>query len=388
MTPARRVALLALLLAVSAHCGKKGDPQPPMPRGARAVSDLAVEQEGAEAVLTFSFPDRLSTGERLTDLETIEVHRAVAPSPAITTPPKLPEGGTAPSGDATSASAGRRAASSVRVAEEAFYGESQRIARLRLPDLSRRTEGASIIYRDLLLPLLSAPRAGEPPSTAYAVVSVRRNGERSPLSNIALLAPGVPPGPPVLHRVTPEEGRICLEWSAPEKDILGGAAKVGGYRVYRRALEEPDYGAPLHPEVLSGTTYVDAAAPYGGTYVYTIRAALAEKPRVQGPPAEEVGLSYRDVFAPPAPARLDALPEEKRIRLIWDPVIAADLAGYIVFRAQEGAAPARLTAQPIPETFFADSTAVSGTRYRYTVRALDTAGNMSPPSQEAGAEAL
>jgi hypothetical protein len=68
-----------LLAAVCAGCGKKGDPQPPLPRGPNAISDLSVEQEGDDAVLTFTFPDRLLTGAPLTDLEAIEVFR-VGPS--------------------------------------------------------------------------------------------------------------------------------------------------------------------------------------------------------------------------------------------------------------------------------------------------------------------
>ena len=64
---------LSVLGVLAAGCGKKGDPQAPLPRGARAVSDLAAEQEGGEAILTFSYPDRLLTGEPLTDLEKIEI---------------------------------------------------------------------------------------------------------------------------------------------------------------------------------------------------------------------------------------------------------------------------------------------------------------------------
>src|SRR6266545_3949053 len=50
--------LVAACLTLAAGCGKKGDPQAPLPRGPRAVSDLSVEQEGGEAVLTFSYPAR------------------------------------------------------------------------------------------------------------------------------------------------------------------------------------------------------------------------------------------------------------------------------------------------------------------------------------------
>src|SRR5713226_2109832 len=80
------VFVLSLLIALAAGCGKKGDPQAPLPRGPRAVSDLSVEQEGGEAVLTFSYPDRLLTGQPLTDLESIEIYRVINPSPALTSP--------------------------------------------------------------------------------------------------------------------------------------------------------------------------------------------------------------------------------------------------------------------------------------------------------------
>ena len=40
----------------------------------------------------------------------------------------------------------------------------------------------------------------------------------------------------MLQPVIAEEGRLCLEWEAPETDVLGEPAAIGGYRVYRRAL--------------------------------------------------------------------------------------------------------------------------------------------------------
>jgi len=377
-----RTALL-LLLTLASACGKKGDPQPPLHRGPRAVSDLAVEQEGGEAVLTFSFPDRLVTGQPLTDLEAIEIYRSVGPSPAVTAPRQVaPSGGTA--GDRAPGAAARSAAQSLRLAEEAFYDESQRIAQLSHPLFSQHTQGAAIRYEDPLLELLA--KAGTPAPLAYAVVSARRNGERSPLSNIALLSPEVPPAAPVILRVIPEEGRICLEWLAPEKDLLGRPVAVGGYRVYRRSLPEESYGAPLNAEPISGTSFVDATAPYGATYVYTLRATLPKKPRVEGLPAEEVGVEYLDIFAPAAPARLDVLSEGNVARLFWDPVAAPDLAGYVLFRAEGDAAPARLTEKPVTDTFFTDRGLLPARRYRYTVRAVDAAGNLSSPSPEAVAQ--
>ena len=384
-----RVLAAAALLGALA-CGKKGDPQPPLPRGPNAVADLAIEQEGGDAVLSFSFPDRLLTGGPLTDLEAIEVYRVIKPSPALTAPrPAGRAAASAPSGGATGelrglGAAARREATNVRLAEEAFYRDSQRIAALSLPAIAESTSGATVVYRDPLTPLLDRQKSAEP--LAYAVVSVRRNGERSPLSNIVAFTPDVAPDAPEFLPPILEEGRVCLEWLPPENDVLGRPVSVGGYHVYRRPLSQEAYDAPLTSQPVVGTAFVDAAVPYGVPLAYTVRATLEKNARVEGLPAEELPVLLRDVFPPPAPSRVDALSEARLVRLLWDPVDAPDLAGYHVDRADGSAPPARLTKELLAEPFFTDRTVLPGRRYRYTVRSVDRAGNESPPSPETPAE--
>jgi hypothetical protein len=382
--------LLLIFLAVS--CGKKGDPQPPLPRGPHAVSDLAVEQEGDDAVLTFTFPDRLMTGAPLTDLSSIEVYRVIKPSAALTEPRR--GGGAGPTSGVPSAGGvgvihlpgegARREATNERLAEQAFYREARRAATLSLSAIAELTRGASVVYRDPLSALW-AHGAGMDP-IAYAVISVRRNGEKSPVSNIVAMTPAVAPGAPTLTGAVPEEGRLCLEWLPPETDVLGHPAAIAGYRVYRRSLSEDEYGRPLNVEPVKGTSFVDASAPYGVPLVYTVRAVLEGNPKVEGLPAEELPVLFTDVYPPPAPTRLDALSEGNLVRLLWDPVDAPDLAGYLVFRSQDGGAPERLTKEPLADPFYTDETARQGARYRYTVRAIDRNGNQSAPSPEASAE--
>jgi hypothetical protein len=383
------LATLAGSLTLAAGCGKKGDPQAPLPRGPRAVSDLSVEQEGGEAVLTFSYPDRLLTGQALTDMESIEIYRVINPSPALTSPrPAAAASGPKTSGpktDEAPGSAARKTAAAVRLAEQAFLRDAQRVFLLPVAALAQHTRGATVVYRDGLGPLLKNGKL--PSALAYAVISVRRNGQKSPLSNIVVLAPDVPPGLPVILAVTPEEGRVCLEWLAPAADMLGRPVEVGGYFVYRRLLPEEEYEAALNSKPSTGTAYVDAGAPYG-QLVYTVRAILPNKPKVEGAPADEAAVDYRDVFPPPPPARLDALPEAGLVRLVWDPVTVPDLAGYIVFRAEDDGQPERLNTEPLKESFTTDTSARLGHRYRYTVRAVDKAGNISAPSTEAIAEPL
>jgi hypothetical protein len=382
----RLLASLAIgLMALS--CGKKGDPQPPLPRGPNAVKDLAVEQEGDDAVLTFSFPDRLQTGAPLTDLEAIEVYRIVDPPPGITAPPRA----GAPSGGGVSGSElrilgleERRAATNVRLAEEAFYGASERVAALSLPAIDAATRGASVVYRDPLTGLFLQEDGPNP--LAYAVISVRKGGERSPLSNIVTLTPGVAPQAPEFLPAILDEGRVCLEWAPPGQNVLFQPVEIGGYRVYRRPLSEDAYGEPLNAAPIEGTSYIDRTAPYGVPLAYTVRATLKENAKVEGLPAEELVVVPRDTYPPPAPARLDALSEPSLVRLLWDPVDAPDLAGYVVDRAEGTGAPVRLTPAPVVDPFFNDTRVRVGVRYRYTVRSVDRAGNESSPSPEVVAE--
>ena len=383
---AGRALLVAAVLCVFA-CGKKGDPQPPLPRGPNAVKDLAVEQEGDDAVLTFSFPDRLMTGAPLTDLASIEVYRVVDAPPGLTAPPSAaPQGAPGVSGSELRILGlqERRAATNVRLAEETFYDQSERVASLSLPAIADATQGASIVYRDPLTGLFLQENGPHP--IAYAVVSLRTGGQRSPLSNIVSLEPGIAPQAPELIPAILDEGQVCLEWIPPRQNVLFQPVEIGGYRVYRRPLSEDAYASPLNAKPIEGTSYVDRTAPYGVPLAYTVRATLAKNPKVEGLPAEELVVVPRDTYAPPAPTRLDALSEPGLVRLLWDPVDAPDLAGYLVDRAEGNAPPIRLTPSPATDSFFNDSRVRVGVRYRYTVRSVDRAGNESSPSPPVVAE--
>ena len=381
-----RLALAAALVLVSS-CGKKGDPQPPLPRGPNAVKDLAIEQEGDDAVLTFSFPDRLMTGAPLTDLASIEVYRVVNAPPGMTAPPSAaPSGSGGVSGSELRilGMQERRAATNVRLAEEAFYDQAQRVATLSLPAIAEATHGASLVYRDPLTGLFLQEDGPHP--LAYAVVSLRSGGQRSPLSNIVLLEPGIAPQAPELLPAILDEGQVCLEWIPPGQNVLFQPVEIGGYRVYRRPLSADEYDTPLNAKPIEGTSFIDRTAPYGVPLAYTVRATLQKNPKVEGLPADELVVVPRDTYAPPAPRRLDALSEPGIVRLLWDPVDAPDLAGYLVDRAEGKAPPVRLTAAPVTDPFFNDTRVRVGVRYVYTVRSVDRAGNESSPSPSVVAE--
>jgi hypothetical protein len=88
-----------------------------------------------------------------------------------------------------------------------------------------------------------------------------------------------------------------------------------------------------------------------------------------------------DTFAPAAPGGLEAIASEGTIGLIWDPNGESDLAGYIVLRGADPAGPMQpVSPGPFTVTRFNDSVP-PGSRFFYAVQAVDSAGNVSPPSE-------
>ncbi len=374
----RRAGVLLFALAAAA-CGKKGDPLPPLPTRPARTRDLAVEQQGESAELSFAFPSTRVDGAPLRDLVEIDVYRMESPSPALTAETVT----TGARSDRAPISGERRKAEAERRREEQIVAASRRVATIPSDLFSAATRGSRMVWRDDLRPFLSLPH---PPPLAWAVVTVRRNGERSEVSNIATLTPAVPPLAPEDLLADAEPDRICLEWRAPEKDLSGAAVEIAGYRVYRRLLSDPDYGAPLTADPVASADFADTSAAYGSTYVYTVTAIAKDRAKAEGPPAIQFGVEYRDVFPPPAVERVDALPEETRVRLSWTAVEAADLAEYRIFRSEGDAAPVLLGKTPADRTEFDDETVSPGRTYRYTVRPVDKSGNVGMASPEAVAK--
>jgi hypothetical protein len=378
---AERLALSLLLGGVlGVGCGKKGNPQPPLAAIPERTTDLSVEQEGTNAMLRFRYPERLVNGERLTDLAQIDVYRVDQPPAALLQ--EVRPRAAASSADHAPLASERQRSLALRAHEQGFFAQAHRIARLSSARLAELSRGAEIVYSGSI----GAPGARWPKSIGFAVVSRRKRGERSELSNVAVLDPLVPPGPPELLPLEVSEGQVCVSWRPPAVNLEGGAVDVGGYFVYRRDLAEPDYGEPLNSAPVEVPLYRDTTVVAGAAYVYVVRATVKSHPKIAGAPSEEDGVVYRDVYPPPPVARLDALPEARVIHLIWQPVAAPDLAGYLIDRSVDGAKRDRLNTRPVEEPFYDDRDVAAGHRYRYWVRSVDRTGNQSADSPVAEAE--
>ena len=232
-------------------------------------------------------------------------------------------------------------------------------------------------------PAAGAPAAAKPqpppppkfPARVYAVRGVTKSGRFGPPSTRieVLLIPVPSPPTAVASRVT--ESAVVIEWKPPTEPPLPLS-----YNVY----EAGDPMQPINTAPIAAVAFEHTAAKFGEEHCYRMRGitvAGATAVLTEGAMSEETCVTPRDVFAPAAPKRLDAVPTPGQISLIWEANTEKDLAGYIVLRgdAPDGTLQP-LTPEPIRDTSYRDTTVKPGVRYIYAVVAVDTA---TPPNTSA-----
>jgi hypothetical protein len=127
--------------------------------------------------------------------------------------------------------------------------------------------------------------------------------------------------------------------------------------------------AALNLSPLSETSINDTLDA-GRARCYTVRA---QRGMLMSAASAPLCVTPVDTFPPTPPAGLAAIPSEGGISLIWEPNAELDLGGYLVLRRGPGDATLRqLTSRPIAEARYRDTEVTPGTRYSYSIVAVDT----------------
>jgi hypothetical protein len=359
---------LTFVLLVIAGCGAPGEPVPPTPPVAVAISDLSARQAGDGVQLTFAMPGRSITGDRLLSTPAVEVLRGTAKPDGSPDLKSLRVVDTIPGA----------------LAEKYFVGDKLQFTDPLTPEETRAQEGKLAIYA--VRTRLSAKRA----SANSNIVSLRIF--QAPARVVSVEA-----------RVT--EPAIELSWAAVNRTSAGDPLTVPvSYNIYRAELDAASTNL-ANPDVsqlnLNGKlqllasppeqSYSDRSFEFDKTYAYIVRSVIDRN----GGPLESSDsmpaiVTPRDTFPPAAPQAISAavLSGEKDnplvVDLSWSINVEPDFAGYRVYRSEQPDTKGQLlTTELLPTPAYRDTSVQPAHRYWYVVTAVDRAGNESAPSPPA-----
>jgi predicted small lipoprotein YifL len=361
-----RIALaLALLLPLSlAACGKRGPPVAPERKLPAAVQDLQGAVEAGAIRLNWTLPKIRVDRSAVKEIRRTEVYRRLEEGTAEepVRPAVLVFGGLF--GPAPGVPGFERVAD-ITVAEP---GQAQ-------------VQGNQVTYTD-------AQGLTFGRRYTYVVVALDEQGRPSPPSNRVVVSLAAAPGAPPRVEAQPGDAQVRLTWDAPATLADGSPAPEGlVYDVFRATAPGTPSGRPLNLEPMTSRQYVDLAVQNDVTYHYAVRARLEPGGPQSGPSAVATA-TPEDATPPAQPRGLVAVLAGSTIRLAWQAVPDADLAGYLVYRSTTGGrGHVRLTTAPQGATTYVDTDVRPGQTYFYVVTAVDRAkrANESVPSQEVSA---
>ena len=240
-------------------------------------------------------------------------------------------------------------------------------------------------------PLPPSLTQGPPQLLAYRVEFFSRTNRSAGPSNEALTASGQAPAPVENLQAQGSRQGILLQWSPTpgevvlERENLAPTKPKTPSIVWLQTNDSKDNkGRTLDTTALPDTPY---------RYLAQRRSALqldGHSIRLRSDLSTPVSFTLSTIYPPPPPTGLLAAgytsgtPSTYAVDLVWQPVDDANLitplAGYNLYRQEfSGNTRTRLNSSPLPQPAFHDVTAHPAASYRYSVTAVDTHGNESPP---------
>jgi len=341
VTSARAGTVLALVVVLGAACGKKGPPLPPLRLPPPVVADLMARRTPARVEVRLRVPTAVAG--TTVSAERVEIYRRLAgPDDPVPQPAALVEP------DALWRTV------TVQPADAAAAGDA--------------TTAAPGVW----VTVLDEDPAGDASRRQYVAVAVAGRSRRGGLSSLVQVPTGPDIQPPRDVGLAYDEQLITLTWTpADEGQQFEVLAATADGQPGSLLTTDPVDGAPWSQRVEMGreTCFVVRAVQVNG-------GVVLESPLV-GPACE----TPVDRFPPAPPANLVAAATAGAVSLVWSPVAAADLGGYLVLRGDGPSGTLQpLMAAPIAETTWRDATVTLGTAYTYAVVAVDRA---TPPNMSA-----
>ena len=193
--------------------------------------------------------------------------------------------------------------------------------------------------------------------------------------------------PPANLRAEVTREQIQLKWDAPAANIDGSSPPAfEGYNIYRQDGGEEEWR--LNSTLLLQNSYEDKSFSFGSSYSYFVRTVFpSEESMNESGDSIPIPVDAEDIYPPGAPQGLIAIPGSNQISVSWDSNTEGDLAGYRIWRRENGEPEFKLmNFLLLQRNSFEDKKVVKGLFYEYTVTAVDSEGNESEKSGVASAE--
>jgi hypothetical protein len=378
-------------------CGKRGDPLPPLPVTPQPVTNLKLAQRGARLEVSYVAPRATTGGVRLgvLDVELLRADSSAAELEGGDTM-RLPQFLKAARRDKRRAAPGETLVETfplpplgtmVRVAARAIdRGHESNLSSVATLKVEATPPAPSALTAELTgetvelrwqgtVPTPPPPSPSPSPSPAPSTSPTPAGRAPSPSpspSAAASSGPGLPGASP-----SPSASPAASPSPSPSPTPTPPAR---GFLVYRRRDPAGSYAAPVRSEPLPSNAFDDRTVSIGERWCYVVGTVVSTEPVVESERSNEACVSVRDIVAPATPTGVAALGGADGVEVSWSPSTDADLATYRVYRQAPDGARTRLGDVAPPATSWRDATAAPGARYVYTLTAVDTAGNESPPS--------
>ncbi len=346
------IITLGLHMSWLMGCAKVGEPQPPLVRIPKPAVDLTARQISDSVVLQVSMPVRNTDGSEVSTLDSVQVLRLAEDKKDSRRPQPLPQ--------------------------KEFINRASTIISIpasRIPDY---LQDKTIVIRDT--PPFRSGSSGYSNALRYGVLFVNNRNEAAGLSNQAFIEPVAIPLPPSELASEVSEHFIRLTWLKPQENMDGSKpARIEGYNVFRAENPAEFPPSPLNSDPLPDPEYADRDFLFDKTYYYAVKVIGS----LQNPYAESLlsvphTVVTKDKFPPDPPQKLSAISENGIVILLWVAPESRDIAGYLIFRLDEGAdAPIPLQDEVIHTLSFRDSSVEPERTYEYEVVSVDSHGNKS-----------
>ncbi len=183
-----------------------------------------------------------------------------------------------------------------------------------------------------------------------------------------------PPTKPESVVAVADTGKVTLNWKANKEDDLAG------YLIYRTVDTDKKAYLLLNAYPVKANNYVDSLPKMVKNYfLYKIIAIDTSYNKSEY--SDFAITRLPDVVAPQKPVIKRIAQENNSLVIEWNPVLEPDIAGYNIFKIEEGKEAKQLNVNLIRGiNLFTDRMALPNTKNNYYVIAIDSSGNQSEKS--------